>query len=136
LREHPEEQFFRFEDFQGRRSLRYAVADTLQPSCVGCHNTHPDSPKRDWKVGDLRGVLEITHPLDSFVAQTRNGLRGTFIILALLSVLGVSGLTLVIGRLRRTSKELEQRVMERTAALQDANIELEKEICDRKQAEE
>lgn len=135
LREHPEQPFFRFQEFQGRRSLRYAVADTMKPSCVGCHNTHPDTPKRDWKVGDLRGVLEITHPLDSFIAQTRNGLRGTFIMLAILSGLGLSGITLVIGRLRRTSKELERRVMERTAALQEANEELEKEICDRKQAE-
>ena len=29
-------------------------------ACVSCHNTHPDSPKRDWKVGDVRGIQEIT----------------------------------------------------------------------------
>ena len=28
--------------------------------CVNCHNTHPDSPKRDWKVGDVRGIEEFT----------------------------------------------------------------------------
>src|SRR5258708_5722595 len=22
--------------------------------CVSCHNTHPESPKRDWKIGDVR----------------------------------------------------------------------------------
>ena len=27
--------------------------------CVGCHNSHPESPKRDWKVGDVRGIQEI-----------------------------------------------------------------------------
>jgi signal transduction histidine kinase/CheY-like chemotaxis protein len=27
--------------------------------CVACHNTHPDSPKRDWEVGDVRGIQEI-----------------------------------------------------------------------------
>ena len=30
-------------------------------ACVSCHNTHPDSPKRDWKVGDVRGIQEVTH---------------------------------------------------------------------------
>jgi len=29
-------------------------------ACVDCHNTHPDSPKRDWKVGDVRGIQEVT----------------------------------------------------------------------------
>ena len=27
--------------------------------CVACHNSHPDSPKLDWKVGDVRGIQEI-----------------------------------------------------------------------------
>ena len=29
-------------------------------ACVACHNSHPESPKRDWKVGDVRGIQEIT----------------------------------------------------------------------------
>jgi adenylate cyclase len=29
-------------------------------TCVACHNSHPDSPKRDWKVGDVRGIQEIS----------------------------------------------------------------------------
>ncbi len=29
-------------------------------ACVTCHNTHPESPKRDWKVGDVRGIQEVT----------------------------------------------------------------------------
>ena len=29
-------------------------------ACVACHNTHPESPKRDWKVGDVRGIQEVT----------------------------------------------------------------------------
>lgn len=28
-------------------------------ACVTCHNSHPESPKRDWKVGDVRGIQEI-----------------------------------------------------------------------------
>jgi adenylate cyclase len=32
----------------------------MESACVACHNTHPDSPKRDWKVGDVRGIQEVT----------------------------------------------------------------------------
>jgi len=32
----------------------------MAQACVNCHNTHPDSPKKDWKVGDVRGIQEIT----------------------------------------------------------------------------
>ena len=29
-------------------------------ACVDCHNCHPESPKHDWKVGDVRGIQEVT----------------------------------------------------------------------------
>lgn len=32
----------------------------MEAACVACHNTHPQSPKTDWKVGDIRGVQSIT----------------------------------------------------------------------------
>jgi len=82
LKEHPNEQFYRLEEFRGKPSFRYAEADLMQPSCVTCHNTHPESPKTDWKVGDVRGILEITQPLDNPTKQTRAGLKTLFLILA------------------------------------------------------
>jgi methyl-accepting chemotaxis protein len=48
----------------GRLSMRYAVADVMTAGCVTCHNTHPESPKTDWKEGDVRGVIEVTIPVD------------------------------------------------------------------------
>jgi PAS domain S-box-containing protein len=62
-----------------------------------------------WKTGDVRGVLEIILPLDIAVAQTHQGLRGTFALMAVMSGLGLSGLALVVGRLRRSSTDLDQR---------------------------
>ncbi|HBB31098.1 MAG TPA: adenylate/guanylate cyclase domain-containing protein [Cyanobacteria bacterium UBA8803] len=126
LRQQPNQQFSRLEKNNGNLSLRYAQASIMQSSCVACHNTHPKSPKRDWEVGDVRGVWEVTQPLDSFIAQTESGLRGTSVMLGSLSLLGLSGITLVIGRLRQTAKDLEQRVRERTADLAQANVDLEK----------
>ena len=109
LQHNPTAPFHRFEEVQGRPSLRYATADLMRPSCVNCHNTHPASPKTDWQTGDVRGVLEVIFPLDTAVAQTRAGLRGTFALMVVMSVLGLSGLALVIGRLRRNSADLDQR---------------------------
>ncbi|MGB3512710.1 MAG: adenylate/guanylate cyclase domain-containing protein [Microcoleaceae cyanobacterium] len=117
LEKNPNSQFYRFVKFQGRPSFRYAQADIMKPSCVSCHNSHPDTPKNDSKVGDVRGVLEITQPLDDIVKKTNAGLRDTFFTLAGCSTLGIAGITLVISRLRRTSQELELRVIERTAEL-------------------
>ncbi len=117
LEKNPNLPFYQFVTFQGRPSFRYAQADIMKSSCISCHNSHPDSPKTDWKVGDVRGVLEITQPLDDIIRTTHAGLRDTFLTLGGLSVLGVAGLTLVITRFRQTSTELERRVIERTAEL-------------------
>jgi signal transduction histidine kinase/CheY-like chemotaxis protein len=120
LREHPERPFYRFEDFEGRPSLRYAAADPMRAACVACHNSHAASPKTDWKVGDVRGVLEIIRPLDQIIAQTEAGLRESLFLMSTMALLGLVGLALVIGRLRRTSAQLERQVGDRTAELKKA----------------
>jgi hypothetical protein len=104
LRDNPEEPFYRFEDFEGRPSLRYASARRMDEACVRCHNNHPDSTKKDWKVGDMPGVLEIIRPLDNDVARARAGLRSTFVLMAVVSgsLLGLSVLVLVLSNRDRT----------------------------------
>ena len=42
------------------RSVRTASPVIMGEVCVSCHNSHADSPKRDWKVGDVRGIQEIS----------------------------------------------------------------------------
>jgi serine/threonine protein kinase len=103
LRQDPEQPYRRFEEIQGRPVLRYAVARRMRASCVHCHNTHPDSTKTDWRVGDVRGVVEIIRPLDADVSRVRAGLRGTFVLVAVASVslLGLSVMVLVAGHRRR-----------------------------------
>jgi eukaryotic-like serine/threonine-protein kinase len=104
LGRNPTEPVFRFEDIEGRPYLRYATARVMKASCVHCHNNHPDSTYHAWKEGDVRGVLEIIRPLDRDIARTREGLRGTFILMGAISasLLGLSGLVLVVGNRRRS----------------------------------
>ena len=85
LRQNPDQAVHRFEEYEGQYSLRYATARRMRESCVQCHNNHPDSTKTAWKVGDVRGVQEIIHPLQRDVVRTRDALRGTFLLVGVIS---------------------------------------------------
>jgi len=39
--------------------VRLIAPVTMVQACVTCHNSHPESPKTDWKVGDVRGIQEV-----------------------------------------------------------------------------
>jgi PAS domain S-box-containing protein len=106
LRQRPDEAFFRFEEFQGRPSLRYAVADRMQASCVACHNAHRDSPKTDWQVGDVRGVLEFIRPLDNEVEEGQLARQTSLFGTLGMATLGLVGLGVVYFRLQRTAASL------------------------------
>ena len=40
--------------------VRLVTPIIMGQACVACHNANPDSPKRDWRVGDVRGIQEVT----------------------------------------------------------------------------
>jgi hypothetical protein len=41
--------------------LRYATADVAAaPACVSCHNQHAESPKKDFRLNELMGILVVT----------------------------------------------------------------------------
>jgi len=51
----------------GKKRLFQAIyADkAISSACITCHNTHPLSPKRDFKLGDIMGGVVITIPLEN-----------------------------------------------------------------------
>ena len=56
---------------------RYATADVAKAqACISCHNDHQDSPKKDFKQGDLMGILVVTASVtqDPKVAEILLGL--------------------------------------------------------------
>jgi signal transduction histidine kinase/DNA-binding NarL/FixJ family response regulator len=118
------------EDRNGETFLRYAVADRMGESCVGCHNTYPGTPRGDWKVGDVRGVVEVRLPIDGQFAGSIQEASQSIALFSLFGVLwfGVAGLTLAAARKdkkralkdakrhRATSEELQGAIVERELA--------------------
>ena len=92
--------FVRFENVNGHMSMRYAKALLMKQSCVDCHNSHPDSTKKDWKVGDVRGVREVIFPLSS-TRQISYAVWGvTAGIMLTITISGLGILFLAINALR------------------------------------
>lgn len=123
-----EEPFYRFESIKGRESLRFVKADRMQGECVECHNGHPDSPKRDWQVGQVGGIVEVVYPVDSLEALVGMNWQGTYGLMGLLVGIWIGGFGLVVLTLGRVARELEEQVRERTGALEHANQHMELEV--------
>lgn len=113
----PEEPFYRFES----DVLRYARADRMRRACVDCHNTHPDSPKVDWEVGDVRGVLEVTTSLNAPLDATREGLVDTAVLMLVLAAIGLMVFGLLMGDLKEATNEAE--ALARQLSERDSTVE-------------
>ncbi len=90
-----------FTKIDGEPVVRYAQARIMKQSCVDCHNTHPLSMRKNWKVGDVRGVLEIIRPLKNDEARVRQALQLTLLLSVIGSGLLLSGSVLAVWAKRR-----------------------------------
>jgi diguanylate cyclase (GGDEF)-like protein len=86
----PDGRFVRRDRIAGRQVLRVAIGDRMDASCVACHNSNPLSPKRDWVVGDVRGLIEVVTSVD---AVTRGAQQLSW---KLVVITGLAGLLLLI----------------------------------------
>jgi hypothetical protein len=60
----PSKPFTGVDQKDGRRYFTAIYADTaVSPSCVSCHNSHPLSPKKNYKLNDVMGGVVISFPL-------------------------------------------------------------------------
>lgn len=54
----------------GHHIMRVAIADKMvSEACVKCHNAHPQTPKTGWRLGDVRGILEVESVIDAQIAK-------------------------------------------------------------------
>ncbi len=122
----PDAPYFQFTDYKGKPVLRYAKADVMRTECVQCHNTHPDTPKAGWAVGDVRGVLEIIHPLEAFYAQQKEGIFNLYTIVFAVVLFGSISIYLVIANHQAARRRLEYLLSEKTREIEAANETLVK----------
>ncbi|PHS35898.1 MAG: hypothetical protein COA91_12750 [Robiginitomaculum sp.] len=93
--------------------VRVALADTMtQQGCVNCHNSHPKTPKNNWKLHDVRGVLEVQVPIDQQLesASSLNTTIALIMIIALgatIALLFFMFRRLISERLRKVHTALE-----------------------------
>jgi signal transduction histidine kinase len=109
LRQKSDQQFTKVSTSLLSDRVRHIVPIVMGATCVRCHNSDPDSPKRDWKVGDVRGIQEIsvTQPIAANILSFRY-------LLVYLAFAGVSGLAFIAMQsrqaalIRSMNRELER----------------------------
>ena len=59
------QNYYAVEELGGQKYFTAVYADTaVAPVCVSCHNDHKDSPRRDFKLGDVMGGVVIRIPVE------------------------------------------------------------------------
>ncbi|HEU0072313.1 MAG TPA: ATP-binding protein [Alphaproteobacteria bacterium] len=101
----PTKPFVRFVQIDGKRVVRYAAAIRLGENCVACHDSHPQSPKLDWKVGDVRGVQQVVVPLNAMSGMTMAQILEPTLLIGGVLGLGAVLVMLLLDRLRRSAEE-------------------------------
>ncbi|HEY7607792.1 MAG TPA: adenylate/guanylate cyclase domain-containing protein [Alphaproteobacteria bacterium] len=88
LRKQPSTRFYEISGTLFDRKIRLAAPVIMGQACVACHNAHPESPKRDWKVGDVRAIQSITvdQPIEANIFAFKY--LGLYFILAAVIGLG------------------------------------------------
>jgi len=61
----PTQPYTGFVKLGRERSFQAIYADiAISQSCIDCHNAHPNSPRRDFKLNDVMGGIVITIPVE------------------------------------------------------------------------
>jgi serine/threonine protein kinase len=93
-----------FTEIGGQRVVRYAQARIMKRTCVECHNTHPQSRRKDWQEGDVRGVLVIIRPLGKDEERVGEALHLALLLSVVVSCLLLGGSLLVVWAGRQHSQ--------------------------------
>jgi methyl-accepting chemotaxis protein len=110
LTKNPAEVFWRQETYAGVPSIRYASADLMvAQACVDCHNAHPLTPKDNWKLGDLRGAIEVILPIDAALAEAERQVVSLSLLIGLGILVGLVAIGLITNRVLTPLRWVEER---------------------------
>lgn len=65
IADNPGKNFYTTEKLGGKNYFTAVYPDIgVAPVCISCHNAHPDTPKKDFKMGDVMGGVVIRIPVE------------------------------------------------------------------------
>lgn len=105
------------------RTIRMAVPVVMGAACVSCHNADPDSPRDEWKIGDIRGIQSIT--VDQPIAA--NIFSFKYLIIYMLCA-GTIGTTFVVLQWRQATSfsRMNSALTEANAFLASVSMKISK----------
>lgn len=90
----------------GKNVLRVAVSDRMtSETCVNCHNSDPQSVKRDWKKGDVRAVFEVSRVIDSDLAAADDSSRVIVWAISIGAFVGCAAILVLLVIFERRSRD-------------------------------
>lgn len=92
--------------------LHYASPVVMGEGCVSCHNSHPETPKTDWEVGDIRGIQIVEIPVDATLSSIDFKLAAVSASVAAIGLTAIMALLILNQRAALAREELEQRNVE------------------------
>jgi class 3 adenylate cyclase len=102
--------FIAYETINNQLTLRYSKSLVMAQSCVNCHNSHPNSTKKDWTVGDVRGARVVNIELNQVHNIAQDGwlmtlftMVSSFIILLMIIYIIIQALRTSIRMLSLTN---------------------------------
>lgn len=117
-------------------SVRYFSPVVMDESCVACHNRHPDSPKTDWRPGDIRGYQVVSLP-PNFGANPHGGHLSSFnqiiMFFMLAFILAFIAILYLVKKNKAAFVRLQayaQSEAKKSIELSDANSRLEKSLSE------
>ncbi len=109
--------------------VRLIAPVMMGAACVGCHNTHADSPKRNWEVGEVRGIQEVI--VSTSMASNILAFKYLLSYFVFMAILGFSfvvmqrRLTTEIGGMNRELEGANQVLAARSRELADTVSQLQ-----------
>ena len=143
LFENGESEVLEFIESGDSLSLRLIQPLITAEGCLKCHE------HQGYKVGDIRGGVSVSVPLDVFQTQQKRVSKTTKYSFAILWILGIGAIIFGFNRINKNRIErknarrilqeshdnLERNVEDRTKKLTNTNTKLNSEIVERKKAE-
>lgn len=111
----------------GQTALRLAVPVRMEAGCVACHNSHPDSPMKTWKIGDVRGIQDVSIGLSVLDQGQSSLILGIYLLVFLAS----GGILFIQSRNNNLSlKTMYEEKLSSEKSLNQKTVELQQKISE------